>query len=131
MLKTAIRTLVALAMVAVGISHFANPAPYVRIVPDLLPAKELLVYLSGGFEILGGLGLLWERSRKAAAWGLALLYLSVFPANINMAIHEIQLEPGGSISPWVMWARLPLQILFIALVLWVGRGAKGRPPSEA
>lgn len=108
-------------MVGIGIMHFASPAPFVRIVPEVLPAKALLVYISGAFEILGGLGLLWPRSRQAASWGLILLYLAVFPANINMAINEIQLEPGGDISPWAMWARLPLQAVFIALVWWLGK----------
>ena len=113
-------------MVAVGVMHFASPAPFVRIVPEVLPAKALLVYISGGFEILGGLGLLWTRSRQLASWGLVLLYLAVFPANINMAINEIQLEPGGDISVWAMWARLPLQAVFIAVVWWLGR-PKAKP----
>ncbi len=124
MLKTLLLYFFALAMIAIGISHFANPDPFVRIVPAALPAKKFLVYLSGAFEILGGLGLLWPRSRRAASLGLVLLYLSVFPANLNMAIHEIQLEPGGTISPGLMWARLPLQLVIIALVWWVGRPAK-------
>lgn len=121
MLKSALRLAVALAMVSVGILHFATPEPFVRIVPDVLPAKALLVYISGAFEILGGLGLLWSRSREPASWGLILLYLSVFPANLNMALNEIQLEPGGDISVWAMWARLPLQLVFMALVWWLGK----------
>ncbi len=75
--------------------------------------------------------MLWARSRQAASWGLILLYLSVFPANLNMAINEIQLEPGGSISPWAMWARLPLQLVFIALVYWIGRPqGRGQIPDK-
>jgi uncharacterized membrane protein len=121
LLKSGLRLAVALAMISIGILHFATPAPFVRIVPEVLPAKTLLVYLSGAFEILGGLGLLWSRSRQLASWGLILLYLSVFPANLNMAINEIQLEPGGDISVWALWARLPLQLVFIALVWWLGK----------
>lgn len=124
MWKSATRVLVAAAMVAVGVLHFANPAPFVRIVPDALPAPEFLVYLSGGFEVAGGLGLLWSKTRHWASWGLIALYLAVFPANINMAINEIQLEPGGSMPVWAMWARLPFQLLFIAAAWWVGRDPK-------
>lgn len=108
-------------MIAIGVMHFASPEPFVRIVPAILPAKKLLVYLSGGFELLGGLGLLWSRTRQLASWGLILLYLSVFPANVNMALNEIQLQPDGEIAVWAMWARLPLQLVFIALVWWLGK----------
>ncbi len=121
MTKSIFRIAVALAIVGIGVMHFVSPAPFVRIVPELLPAKALLVYISGGFEILGGLGLLWSRSRQLASWGLILLYLAVFPANINMTINEIPLEPGGEISVWALWARLPLQAIIIAVVWWLGK----------
>ena len=124
MLKKSIRVLVAIAMVVVGVMHFANPAPFVRIVPEVLPAPRMLVYVSGVFEIAGGLGLLWARTRLWASWGLIALYLAVFPANINMAVNEIQLEPGGTMPVWAMWARLPFQLLFIAAAWWVGRDEK-------
>ena len=120
-IKTVLRTLAALAMVAIGFTHFVDPAPFIRIVPPFLPAPLVLVYVSGFFEILGGLGLLWSRSRQWASWGLIALYLAVFPANINMAINEIQLEPGGEIPTWAMWIRLPLQAVFIALAWWLGK----------
>ena len=115
--------LVALAvgMTFVGVGHFVDPAPFVRIVPDWLPAPEALVYVSGFFEILGGLGLLHPRTRRAAGYGLIALYVAVFPANIHMAVHEIQLEPDGALPVWAMWARLPLQAVFIAWAWWMTR----------
>jgi uncharacterized membrane protein len=45
----------------------------------------------------------------------------VFPANINMAVNEIQLSPGGDMPVWAMWARLPLQVVIVLLVWWLGR----------
>jgi len=124
--KSVVRVLLAAGMVAIGTWHFVRPEPFVRIVPDLLPAPLLLVYVSGVFEILGGLGLLWNKTRRWASWGLVALYVAVFPANINMAINEIQLEPGGTLPVWAMWARLPLQALIIAAAYWVGRPDRDR-----
>ncbi len=120
-LKPILRTLIALAMIAIGTAHFANPEPFIRIVPSMLPTPRLLVLVSGAFEIAGGLGLLWPKSQRLASWGLIALFLAVFPANINMAIHEIQLQPSGTMPVWAMWARLPFQALLIAGVWWVGR----------
>lgn len=120
-MKTTLRILTALVMTAIGFSHFFSPDPFVRIVPHFLPWPLALVYISGVCEIAGGIGLLPRRTRKLASWGLIALYLAVFPANINMAIHNIQLSEGGQIPAWAMWARLPMQALFIALVWWLGR----------
>lgn len=131
--RKVVRVGVALAMAAVGTLHFVDPAPFVRIVPAALPAPELLVYLSGACEIAFGLLLLVPRVRKLASFGLVALFVAVFPANINMALHHIQLSPGGTMPIWAMWARLPFQLVFIALAIWVGRDGAARSgrPSTA
>ncbi len=105
-------------MITIGVQHFANPDPFVRIMPPYLPNHRGLVYVSGAFEILGGFGLLVPRVRGLAAWGLIALYICVFPANVHMALNQIQLEPGGNIPKWAMWARLPVQAVFIAWAWW-------------
>lgn len=128
MLRAVVRIVVAAAMVAVGVAHLIWPEPFVRIVPDWLPAAGLLVAVSGVCEIAGGVGLLIPRTRRLASFGLVALYIAVFPANIHMAVHDIQLSPGGSMPNWAMWARLPLQLVFIAAALWVGRD--GTPASD-
>ena len=121
MARVILRYVLAISMIAIGLLHWFTPEPFVRIVPGALPAPYALVYLSGVFEVLGGAGLLWARTRVWASYGLIALYVAVFPANINMAIHELQLSPGGDLPVWAMWARLPLQLVIIALAYWVGR----------
>lgn len=97
-----------------GLWHFVHPATYLAIMPPFLPQPLALVYLSGVFEMLGGLGLLPRRTRRAAGWGLLALLVAVFPANIYMALIHNQL----SIPGWVAWGRLPLQL---PLLWWVRR----------
>jgi uncharacterized membrane protein len=98
--------------VVAGINHFVSPAVYAAMVPAALPAPWALVYISGVAEILGGLGLILPVTRRLAAWGLVALFIAVFPANINMAIHELPLG-GREVPVWALWARLPLQVLLI------------------
>jgi uncharacterized membrane protein len=117
-MRVALRWLLAGVMVLVGILHFATPQFFVNIVPDYLPAHAALVMVSGVFEIGGGLGLLVARVRRLASFGLVALYIAVFPANVNMVVHP---ELGGNVPLWLLWARLPLQAVLIALALWVGR----------
>lgn len=126
MLRTGLRLLIAMAFVAIGVSHFTNPDPFLRIVPSALPDPLLLVKISGGAEIAGGLGLLLSATRPWAARGLILLLIAVFPANVNMAINDIQLSEAGGIPGWAVWARLPLQAVLIALVWWVGKSGAPR-----
>lgn len=109
-------------MIGIGIAHFAIPDPFVAMVPSSLPRPLLLVYVSGVAEIAGGAGLFIPRLRRAASFGLIALYIAVFPANLNMAINHLPLA-GHELSPWQLWARLPLQLLFIAWAYWVGRPA--------
>ncbi len=105
--------LLAALFVLAGVLHFVAPKPYVRMVPDYLPAHLALVYISGAFEILGGLLLLLPATRSFAAWGLIALLIAVFPANVHMALHHIGI--GAKPPPqWMLWARLPLQLVMIA-----------------
>ena len=117
--KLIVRIVSTAAMVVVGAMHFISPDGFVRIVPAALPAPLLLVYISGGCEILGGLGLLIPKVRLYAAWGLVALYVAVFPANINMVVNHISLDPAHPIPDWVLWARLPFQALFIGVAYWL------------
>jgi uncharacterized membrane protein len=125
MLRTALRWLLTIGMVLAGINHFIDPATYVAMMPSALPWHLELVYASGVFEILGGLGLIHPRTRRLAGWGLIALLVAIFPANLNMAVNHLPL--GGQVVPeWALWARLPLQIVFILWAWWVSR-----PPARS
>ncbi len=110
--------LLALFMIGMGVGHFVGPEFFVRAMPPWLPWHLELVYLSGVFEIAGGVGLLIPRLRVAAAWGLVALFVAVFPANIHVAVNGVQLTPEP-LAWWVWWARLPFQALFIAWAWWM------------
>ncbi|WP_110515985.1 DoxX family protein [Herpetosiphon llansteffanensis] len=118
-MKRLVRGLLASFMLGVGVLHFTNPKPFVEIVPPSLPRPRSLVYLSGVFEILGGLGLLLPGVRRKAGLGLMALYLAVFPANIQMLRQNAPLF--GKQRPFLLWLRLPFQPLLIWLAWWVSR----------
>lgn len=119
LLRLTARLVGGLAMIYMGIMHFAKPEGFMRIMPPWLPAPLLLVQVSGVFEILGGVGLFIKKVRRAAGIGLIALFVAVSPANIYSAMHGI--NPLGEGPSWVLWARLPFQILFIAWAYWVSR----------
>jgi len=108
--------------------HFARPDFFESIVPDWFPDKRLANHASGVAEIVLGLGLLSPRTRRASALGLIALLAAVFPANIDMAVNDVEVKPvdgkmtrsaGTAEGPGrvVNWVRLPLQFP-IAVALW-------------
>jgi uncharacterized membrane protein len=115
--KEILRVILAICIIVVGVTHFFVPGEYVKIVPPQLPYPLGLVYLSGFYEILGGIGLLVPPVSQAAAWELLALFIAVYPANINMAVNLIKVEHIPN-SPWVHVVRLPLQAVLIAWAWW-------------
>ncbi|MCW5314408.1 DoxX family membrane protein [Nostoc sp. KVJ3] len=115
--KEILRVILGISIIVVGVTHFVIAEPYVKIMPPQLPYPLGLVYLSGFYEILGGIGLLVPPVSQAAAWGLIALFIAVYPANINMAVNHIQLEHIPN-SPWVHIIRLPFQAVLIVWAWW-------------
>ena len=115
--KEIFRVILAVSMVIAGVTHFTSADQYVRIVPPQLPYPLGLVYLSGFYEILGGIGLLVPPVSQAAAWGLIALFIAVYPSNINMAVNHIKIDhiPDSNLLQAI---RLPFQAVFIAWAWW-------------
>ena len=107
--------LMSLFYISTGIKHFTNVDWFMKIMPPYLPFHKELVYLSGAFEIILGIMLVFEKTRFLAGWGLILLLIAVFPANIYLAQTN-----GAAIntSPVLAWWRLPFQAVFIAIAYW-------------
>ncbi|GAB3555588.1 DoxX family protein [Spirosoma fluminis] len=99
----------AIVYMAAGINHFLNPKMYLAIMPPYVPAHSLMVTLSGIAEVALGIGLLFPATRSLSAWGLILLLIAVFPANLYMATSS----RFRKFPVWLRWARLPLQGVLI------------------
>ena len=93
----------------VGVDHFVNPDFYLDIMPPAFPLHAEAVYISGFFEVLGGIGVLVPRLRKIAGWGLFALLVAVYPANIYMALNP---EIFPDIPVTLLYIRLAFQFLF-------------------
>lgn len=120
--KLVSRYLFATFFVGAGILHFRFPEFYLKIMPPYLPAHQALVDVSGVAEILLGAMLMFSDLQRIAAWGLILLLVAVFPANIYVYQHQ-QLVPG---SPLAHLLRLPAQGLLILWAYWYTRRARPR-----
>ena len=98
-----------------GVMHFISPEFFLAIMPPSLPYHEAAVAISGVFEIIGAVGLLFQRTRRMAGIGLFFLTLAVSPANIYMSLNP---ELFPDVSDLALTLRLVMQVLLLACIWW-------------
>tara|TARA_Y100001978_G_scaffold196917_1_gene207047 strand:+ start:275 stop:670 length:396 start_codon:yes stop_codon:yes gene_type:complete len=109
----------------VGVKHFTNTDFFIAIVPPIINWKEEAVLISGVIEIIFGLLLLFNQTRKLAAWGIILLLIAVFPANIYLYISDLPRDLIG-ISKDQALCRLPFQIPLMIIAYWHTKEKKSK-----
>jgi uncharacterized membrane protein len=105
-------------LVFTAIGHFAYTKGMRMMIPDFIPFKTGIVYLTGVFEIVAAIFLHVPSIRTITALSLSVFFILMIPANIKAAIHKVDYQKGNyeGNGPTYLWFRIPLQILFI---VWV------------
>ena len=109
--------ILSLFYVNVGITHFTNPEFFLGIMPPYIPFHDFFVYLSGFFEVLFGLMILFKKTRYYGGIGLLCLLIAVFPANIYLyqsaeALEILNFNKSGALI------RLFFQVPLLILAYW-------------
>jgi len=99
----------------VGVKHFVEPEWFLQIMPPNFPHHYQAVYWSGFFELLFGFLLINPKTRLIAGWGIIFVMITVFPANLYLAVTD---GAAMNISKELAWGRLPFQYIFIGLAFW-------------
>jgi uncharacterized membrane protein len=116
--QSLLRIIVASPLLASAVMlHFLRTNECTAMIPPGIPLPHFLVLLTGVLEILSAIGLLLEKTRRAAALCIAILMVVVFPANIFVAGRTF----GGLSMPSVP-VRLLIQIVYIWMTLLAGYG---------
>ena len=133
LLKRVLLWLMGTFYIGAGANHFLAPDFYLPMMPPYLPLHLELVYLSGLAEMALGAAVLVPRLRPRAAWGLILLLIAIFPANIHIALHNVPLGGAAEGAGIWNWVRLPFQLLFILWAWWYTRPEKHEiaPPADS
>lgn len=109
------RIAMSIMLVFTAIGHFAFTKGMSMMIPEFIPYKENVVYITGAFEILLAIALQIPKLTVASGWILILFFLLLLPANVYAAIHKINYQTGTFDGNGLiyLWFRIPLQILFI------------------
>lgn len=117
-------------LVVTSIGHIIYADGMVKMIPDIIPFKTTIVYLTGILEFTCAVTLFFPSLRKTTGWVLIIFLCLITPSNIYAAINHINIETGGDdgSGPVYLWYRIPLQLLFITWVYFsaVYRNNRGR-----
>lgn len=114
--------LVFLWFLLAGAAHFVFTDLEARIVPPQIPDPRDFVLISGICELAGAFGLLLPWTRRAAGWGLFALTLAMALANVYM----LHIRDQVPVPEWLLWLRLPLQLVLLWLIVWGSRWRAAR-----
>ncbi len=101
--------------VVAGTMHFIYPKVYMRIMPRYLPNPRLLVWLSGVFEILLGIGVCIPQVKDTALYGIILMLFAFLAVHFYMLSSK---KAAAGIPKWILVLRIPLQFGLIYWAYW-------------
>lgn len=118
----------ALLLAGSGILHLVAAKPYRRIIPAPLARwRSELVMVSGLAEIGCAVILLVPRTRHVGAYGTALLFTALLPANVQMALNRRHANLRCAATTTLLWLRVPLQ----APLVWWALSLRHDPDVDA
>lgn len=111
-------------LIFTAVGHFAFTKGMAMMVPDVIPFKKGVVYITGLLEIIFAVGLLIPQYVEVTSWALIVFLIVMVPGNIKAAMRHIDYQKAtyNGPGPKYLWVRIPLQVLFIAWVWFFGFG---------
>jgi uncharacterized membrane protein len=103
-----------------AMGHFLFTKGMALMIPDWIPFKISIVYLTGIIEILLGIGLLFPHLRFVFGLITIAFFLLIIPANIHATFKHLNFETAtfDGKGPSYLWFRIPLQAIFIGWVIF-------------
>ncbi|MFC7784833.1 MULTISPECIES: DoxX family protein [unclassified Rossellomorea] len=104
-----------------GVFHFIEAQGFARMIPEIIPLREEIVYITGMIEFILAVLLLIPKTREKAGIITAIYLVLIFPANIYAAIKGIPAPGNEEANVVLLWVRLLFQPLLIWWVLVVSK----------
>ena len=113
------RSAMAIMLVFTALAHFNQTEYMVEMLPDFMPYKKGIVYITGIIEFIAAIGLFIRETVKITSYLLILFYFLILPANIIGSIKQVDLGGMEAGAPYLFF-RIPLQILFMIWIYYFG-----------
>ncbi|MBE9169698.1 DoxX family protein [Pleurocapsales cyanobacterium LEGE 06147] len=95
-----------------GVSHFLLDDDMVQMLPEFVPFRYSLIYVTGIVELFFAVGLLLPKYFRLTGIFAIVFLICVFPSNVYAALNSVNF--GGHVNgPIYLLFRVPLQIFLI------------------
>lgn len=119
--RLCLRWALAVMLLVTASAHWGpKRADLIAMVPPAFPRPELLVTLTGILELAGAAGLVYARTSRLAAIGLALLFVAMFPANVYAAQQHLGIG-GRPVTDLPLRTFVQLALIASAVAVAVGK----------
>lgn len=101
-----------------AIGHVIYAKGMTMMLPDFIPFKLAIVYITGIMEVIFGILLLGPKYRRMMGITIIIFFILILPANIYEAVNYVNLETAtyNGVGPIYLWFRIPLQLFLIGWV---------------
>lgn len=107
------------------IGHFLQAVGMVEMLPEWVPMRVQLVYVTGLFELAIGIAFFIPKYQAIAVKLAIVVFVVFFPANIYAALNSV--GPGGhQWGPVYLFIRAPLQVILIAWAYYMCLGGRNK-----
>ena len=100
-----------------GLGHFIMPKQMALMIPPFVPFAVAIIYVTGVIEVVAGLLVLPERTRRWAGWFLIAMLVGLLPFNVWSAIERVPFG-GHEMGPKYLLVRVPVQLVLMAWCYW-------------
>ena len=114
-------------LIFTAIGHFKFSEGMAMMMPDFMPYKKLIVYITGFIEIILGIALLFPEYRYIAGLATIVFFIAIVPANVTAAFKHVNYEKAdynGAKSGY-LWFRIPMQLYLLGWVFYFSIFYKG------
>lgn len=95
-----------------SIGHFISTVEMAAMIPPSVPYRIELIYLTGGLELIGAIGVWIPRLMRLTGFLLILMLVGLLPANVYSAINRVDFG-GHGVGPAYLLVRVPFQLFVI------------------
>lgn len=99
------------------VGHFVKTEPMAQMLPEWVPARIPLVYLTGFLEFGIAIGFFVPRSRRFTGCVAVVMLVLFFPANVYAAMNHIPVG-GHAWGSIYLLVRAPLQLVILLWIYW-------------
>jgi len=99
-----------------GFNHFRDPEFYYGLIPEYFSNEVFINYASGVLEVVLGLLILPQKTRKIAATAIIFMLVAFIPSHVYFIQIGSCIDGGLCVPDWIGWVRLI--IIHPLLIYW-------------